>query len=186
MLFRSPHRARYHSSVMDVENLDASQDFSQLPETYTIFILEKDIYARGKPLYAIERMNLDTGEPFGDGEHILYVNGEYRGDTDLGRLMHDFGCAEAGKMNFDLMAERTRYLKESPKGVGEMCKVIEDLVKLERKEALEEGMQKKAIETALIMLEEGEYTLEKISKITRMPLAEIKKLQENARNVQAD
>ena len=33
-----PHRARYHSSVMGVENLDARQDFSKLPDTYTIFI----------------------------------------------------------------------------------------------------------------------------------------------------
>ena len=37
-----PHRARYHSSVLDVENLDAGQDFNQLPDTYTIFIIEND------------------------------------------------------------------------------------------------------------------------------------------------
>ncbi len=30
-------------------------------------------------------------------------------------------------MNFDLMAERTRYLKENPKGVSEMCKALEDM-----------------------------------------------------------
>ena len=29
-----PHRARYHSSVMDVENLDAGQEFEELPDTY--------------------------------------------------------------------------------------------------------------------------------------------------------
>ena len=32
------HRARYHSSVMDVENLNASEDFDLLPDTYTIFV----------------------------------------------------------------------------------------------------------------------------------------------------
>ncbi len=36
-------------------------------------------------------------------------------------------------MNFDLMAERTRYLKENPKGVSEMCKALEDM----RNEAVE-------------------------------------------------
>lgn len=36
-----PHRARYHSSVMDIENLDAGQEFTELPDTYTIFITEK-------------------------------------------------------------------------------------------------------------------------------------------------
>lgn len=116
-----PHRARYHSSVMDVENLDAGQEFSELPDTYTIFIAEKDFYGMGKSVYSIERINLDTGKPFDDGEHILYVNGEYRGDSDIGKLMHDFNCTDADDMNFELMAERTRYLKENPKGVSEIC-----------------------------------------------------------------
>ena len=31
-----PHRARFHSSVMDIENLDAGQEFDQLPDTYKI------------------------------------------------------------------------------------------------------------------------------------------------------
>ena len=57
----NPHRARYHSSVLDVENLDAGQDFDQLLDTYTIFITEKDFYGMGKPVYSIERINLDTG-----------------------------------------------------------------------------------------------------------------------------
>ena len=39
-----PHRARYHSSMMDVENLDEKQDYKELPDTYVIFITEKDYY----------------------------------------------------------------------------------------------------------------------------------------------
>ncbi len=128
-----PHRARYHSSVMDIENLDAGQEFAELPDTYTIFITEKDFYGKGEPVYIVERMNLTTGKNFEDGEHILYVNGEYRGESELGKLMHDFNCMEADYMNFDLMAERTRYLKENPKGVSEMCKALEDM----RNEAVE-------------------------------------------------
>lgn len=48
-----PHRARFHSSVMDIENLHAGQDFSELPDTYTIFITEKDFFGKGKPIYPI-------------------------------------------------------------------------------------------------------------------------------------
>lgn len=79
------------------------------------------------PVYPIERINLATGKFFEDGEHILYVNGEYRGDSAIGKLMHDFNCTRAEDMNFELMADRTRYLKENPKGVQEMCKVMEDM-----------------------------------------------------------
>lgn len=102
-----PYRARYHSSVMDIENLDAGQEFDELPDTYTIFITEKDFYGKGEALYPIERMNLVTGEMFNDGEHILYVNGEYRGDSELGKLMHDFNCTDADDMNYKLLADKT-------------------------------------------------------------------------------
>ena len=104
-------RARYHSSAMDIENLDAGQDFDALPETYTIFITENDVFQAGKAFYPIERMNLATGAPFSDGAHILYVNGAFRDDSDIGKLMHDFGCWNASEMNFDLMKQATRYYK---------------------------------------------------------------------------
>jgi hypothetical protein len=57
----------------------------------------------------------------------LYVNGEYRGEDELGRLMHDFNCNDAADMNYNIMAERTRYLKENQKGVNEMCKAMEEM-----------------------------------------------------------
>ena len=71
-------------------------------------------------------------------------------------------------MNFELMAERTRYLKENPKGVSEMCKVIEDMRKEERKE--------ERIEIAKNMLLDGILSLEKIAEYARLPIDEVKKL----------
>lgn len=163
-----PHRARYHSGVLDIEKLHSGQDFKELPDTYTIFIIEKDFYGKGVPIYPIERMNLVTGNSFEDGEHILYINGEYRGESDIGKLMHDFNCTNANDMNFELLAERTRYFKENPKGVREMCKVMEDM----RYETLKEG----AINSAKRMLEDGALTLEKIAEYAGLSLDEVKKL----------
>ncbi|MDE7318722.1 MAG: Rpn family recombination-promoting nuclease/putative transposase, partial [Lachnospiraceae bacterium] len=151
-----PHRARYHSSVMDIENLHSGQEFIELPDTYTIFIIEKDFYGKGEPVYPIERINLATGQSFEDGEHILYVNGAYRGESNLGKLMHDFNCTKADDMNFELIADRTRYLKENPKGVSEMCRIMEDM----RNESLKEGIREGMKEAALRMLAAGKYALE--------------------------
>ncbi len=158
------HRARYHSSVIDIENLHSGQDFKELPDTYIIFITEKDFYGKGEPMYPIERINLTTGKSFDDGEHILYVNGEYRGESDIGKLMHDFNCTSADDMNFELIAERTRYLKKNPKGVQEMCKIMEDM----RNQSLKE--------VALRMLSAGKYALEEIANISGLSLDEVKKL----------
>ena len=130
-----PHRARYHSSVLDVENLDAGQDYRELPDTYVIFITENDYYGAGHPVYVIRSMNITLNQPFEDGAHILYVNGAYRGDSELGRLMHDFNCTEAADMHYGMLAEKTHYLKESRKGVEAMCKIMEEL----RNQIYEEG-----------------------------------------------
>ena len=80
-------RARYNSSMMDINLLEKGEDFDALPEVWVIFITEKDVMGQGKSLYQIERCILGTGESFQDGSHILYVNGAYRGDTPIGKLM---------------------------------------------------------------------------------------------------
>ena len=133
------HRARYHASSMDIENLDAGQEFEELPDTYTIFITEEDFFAAGKAFYPIERMNLATGNLFEDGSHILYINGSYRDDTEIGKLMHDFSCWNPDEMNYAELQTVTRYYKENPKGVEMMCKAFEDTREQGRAEGRAEG-----------------------------------------------
>jgi hypothetical protein len=162
------HRARYHSSCMDVENLDAGQDFDELPDTYTIFITEHDIFGKGKAVYRIERMNMDTQEMFNDGEHILYVNGQYRDNTDIGKLMHDFSCWDPDEMNYELLRETARYYKENPEGVEIMCRAFE--------ETRNEASLRRAISIAKNMIEKGKYELEEIAEITELPLTKIQEL----------
>ena len=65
--------------------------------------------------------------------------------------MHDFNCTKADDMNFELMSERTRYLKENPKGVSEMCRIMEDM----RNESLNEGIQEEKRMTVIRMLTDG-------------------------------
>ena len=148
------HRARYHASSMDIENLDAGQSFSDLPETFTIFVTEEDYFNRGKPVYPIERMNLATGEPFNDGSHILYVNGKYRDDTAIGKLMHDFSCWDPDDMNYKELKEVTRYYKEDPKGVKIMCRAFEET----REEGRAEGRAEGTLTTLASLFTDGLIT----------------------------
>ena len=138
--------------------IDEKQDYKELPDTYVIFITENDYYKAGEPVYTIQNMNLTLNRPFNDGAHILYVNGEYRDDSEIGRLMHDFNCTSADEMNFELLAERTRYLKENPKGVSEMCKVMEEL----RVESYTEGREEQARMMAQKLYRKG-YSIEEIA-----------------------
>ena len=94
---------------------------------------------------------------------VLYVNGEYRDDSDIGKLMHDFNCTSADDMNFEILAEKPRYLKENPKGVSEMCKVMEDLRDESYAEGHAEGREEQAQMTAKNLYEQG-LTIEQIAR----------------------
>ena len=164
-------RARYNSSMLDTNVLKKGEEFDKLPETFVIFITENDVIGRGLPLYRIERCILETDELFDDGSHILYVNGSYRDDTPLGKLMHDFSCTQPSDMNYGILAERARYFKESKEGVAIMCKAMEDM----RNQTLKDGM----IDVAKRMLADGTLSLEKIAEYSGLSIEEVKTLEEN-------
>ena len=161
-------RARYNSSMMDANLLKKGEDFDKLPETWVIFITENDVMGKGLPLYPVERCFLGTGERFEDGSHILYVNGAYRGDTPIGKLMHDFSCTDAADMYYGTLADRVRFFKESKEGIEIMCRAMEDM----RNQTLKEGM----INVAKKMLEDGTITLEKIAEFVGLSVDEVKKI----------
>ena len=161
-------RARYNSSMMDANLLHKGEKFDELPETYVVFITEHDVIGDGQPLYKIERYISGSNKKFEDGSHILYVNGEYRDETPIGKLMHDFSCTVPDDMYYDELAERVRFFKESKEGVAIMCRAMEDM----RNQAALERV--KAV--VYRMLAAGKYSLEEIADMTELSLDEVKKL----------
>lgn len=168
-------RARFHSSMMDAGLLDRGDDFDSLPETYVVFITERDVIGRGEALYKFERCDLATGESFGDGSHIVYVNGAYRGPTPVGRLMHDFSCTNPADMYYEPLAKRARYFKEE-EGVPEMCREFEQLMEEGRREGRREGRQEGRQSAARKMLAAGKLALEDIAEYASLPLEEVKRM----------
>ncbi len=114
--------------------------------------------------------------------YILYVHGAYRGPTPIGKLMHDFSCTNSADMNYDVLAERVKYFKESKEGVATMCKVMEDMREQSMKEGLAQGMRqgmKQGMkDTALRMLQAGKYALDEIAAISGLSVEEVRKLSE--------
>ncbi|MBQ9885550.1 MAG: PD-(D/E)XK nuclease family transposase [Lachnospiraceae bacterium] len=166
------YRARYHSSALDIENLKEGQDFSELPDTYVIFITEEDIFGLGRPVYPIERVNLATDELFGEGQHILYVNGAYRGDSDIGRLMHDFSCYDPEDMYMDVLADSVRPYKQNTKGADKMSEIVEEIVR----EAVSEAVSEAKIEFAQQLIVMNVLSFEQIAQAAKLSLEEVKEL----------
>ena len=93
-------------------------------------------------------------------------------ESDIGKLMHDFNCTQASDMVFPLMAEKTKQLKENPKGVSEVCKQMEDL----RNESFLEGK----ILTLIDLVIDGSLSIEKAAAKANMTVDEFKEVMDKA------
>ncbi len=114
---------------------------------------------------------------FGDGSHILYVNGKYRGNDEVGKLMHDFSCTDPDDMNYEALAKRARYFKRDEEGVAAMCKMLEDMRNEAAREAAQKAEQNKAKRTAARMIRAGKMPLEDIADYTELPLDTVRELE---------
>lgn len=162
-----PKRARYNSSLMDANAILPGDDAECLPETYVIFITENDVIGNNLPIYHIDRTIKETGKLFDDKAHIIYVNGEIKDDTPLGKLMQDLSCTNPDDMNYQELADRARYFKRDKEGQRIMSGIMEEIVNDEK------------IEAAKRMLEKGKLTLEEISEYLDLPLSVVEKLSNN-------
>ncbi len=183
-------RARFHGSMIDRDLLGKGKDFDELPESFVIFITENDKYARGVPVYHIERrIEEHDNALFGDGLHILYVNGEYQDvETPVGRLMHDFYCTKSEDMYSKVLADEVKYLKETEGGRGRMCRILEEMCEevaeevaketAERveKETAERVAKETAKETARMLLDLNKLSHEEISESTGLPIEVVEEL----------
>ena len=171
-------RARHNSSLLDAHILKPGDNTEDLPDSYVIFITENDVMGKNQAIYHIQRyVETNEGtEVFGDGSHIIYVNGTYRGDDEIGKLMHDFSCTNPDDMNYEALAKKARYFKQNEKGVAAMCKIMEDMRNEAAREAAREAALNNAKETAKRMIERGKISLEEIADY--VPLLSIEELKE--------
>lgn len=125
------------------------------PETYIVFVTEKDVLGQGLPIYHIESRIEGTGKTFKDGQHIIYVNGENKDtSTALGQLMADMQQKDAAKISNKLLADRMDTLKNSV--VFEtMCREANKLVTEIAAEAVADEQEKAIRKLAKVCREFG-------------------------------
>ena len=175
-------RARYNSALMDANALKSGEDFDKLRDAYVIFIAENDVLGGGKEIYEIERtIRQMRGKKFGDGTHIIYVNGATRSETEIGKLVHDLRCRDAAEMHFDVLKKRVSQFKDSEEGRHIMCKAVEEYAERRAAESRAEGEREGKRETmramAKRMLKDGVLALKDVARYTGLSLAQVKKLQ---------
>ena len=124
------------------------QKFKELKDSYVIFIYRYDKFQKGLPIYRIDRHVNETNELFKDGSHIIYVNGNYKGDDEIGRLMADFRESDSEKMNYSILALSVVHFKEGKGGREKMSQIVEEYAK----EYAKECMQVEKVETVSTLM----------------------------------
>ena len=177
-----PKRARYYSGLMDMNTIDPGEDFTNLPESYVVFITRDDVLGYDEPIYHVDRIIQEVNRDFQDGSHIIYVNSNKQDDTELGRLMHDLHCKDSKDIESEVLAKRVFELKETQKGVEIMCREMDQIyvagAKYGKTEGIAEGIAagelKKAKEMALKLYKRGD-SVEKIAEFVEVPVPLVEK-----------
>ena len=180
----SAKRARFYCGALDMHFLDTGEKYEALPEAYVIFITENDVLKKGRPLYNIHRSIDETGEVFGDGSHVVYVNAACQEDTPLGRLMQDLNCKDPSKMHYKELADTVNYFKTTKEGEANMTSVIEMYAKNQAEKAAKKAAAKAAeetahqrnVEVAKKMLAEG-MSIEVTARISKLSEEEVRALE---------
>ena len=151
-----PERARYHSALLDSSTLGKSADFTDLPETYVIFITEGDVLGGGRPLYHIDRTVREMEHaPFGDRAHIIYAVMKNSDDSELGSFLRAFLATEAAQIPDPKLAECMDYFKKSEKGDKQMCEIMERIVREENEKTEKKARWETQRDNVLRMLNKG-------------------------------
>ena len=165
----SPKRARYHSGLIDMNISKKGKSFDYLPESYVIFICNRDILKGDKQIYHISRIIKELGEDFPDQTNIIYVNTSKSSSNDLGKLIEDFYTADPEKMHSKILAKRVSRLKIAEnleKGDEKAMTTYYDRLKRQwKKEGTEEGMAKGMAKGLAEGLEKSEDIMAKLMGI---------------------
>lgn len=108
-----PIKARFHLSKLILQNCgDDPQKLDSLQIRF-ISIADNDIFGASEPLYHAVWRSVDCTLPVDyEDDQIIYVNGAYKGDDDIGKLIHDLNCTAADDMHFPIIADRAKELSK--------------------------------------------------------------------------
>lgn len=153
-------RARFHSAMVDSRMLEATDDFKMLKDSYVIFIYKHDKFRKGLAIYRADRTVLETGKPLNDGSHIIYVNGMYKGNDEIGKLIQDFHAKTSENMNYKELADGVHHFKETEEGRDIVCESVRKYAEQESKKSAEASRIDTLVKSVKNLMETISVTLD--------------------------
>ena len=168
--------------MMDARMLQEGHEFKEIKDSYVIFIYDHDKFRKGLPFYHIQRRVDETGEAFGDGSHIIYVNGRYEGNDDIGRMMRDFHQCRPEQIKSETLSKAVAYYKEK-EGRGAMSEAVrqyameyaKEYAKEYGEEQKQEGIQTGRRTEIYLSVQDGDYSVQRGAEKAGLSLEEFEK-----------
>ncbi|MBR5096987.1 MAG: Rpn family recombination-promoting nuclease/putative transposase, partial [Treponema sp.] len=168
-----PERSRYYQGVIDVDLLKSGEQYKNLKTSFVIFICVDDIFGNGLPKYTFESLCRE--------DHKIKLN-----DRAYKYFFISKNCAklldERQKAFLQMVTEnkasddftdRIKALVADAKRNTQWRKQYMEWEREKtyiREDGIEEGMQRKAVETAKKLLADGKYTAEEMSALLQIPV----------------
>lgn len=176
-----PERARYYQGIMDVDTLKASQQYKEMKDSHVIFICMKNIFKNKLPVYTFENICTEDGKTkLKDRayKHFFIV-------PNCAKLIEDNPLKKfcefliSKKASDDFTGSLSKYVTNA-KHTTEWRR---QYMTWERQRAYDheagfkEGIAKGASETARknaeILIADGRYTMQEVSKLFNIPESEL-------------
>ena len=157
-------RSRYYQSQMDMELLLSGEDYSELPNTYVIFICDFDPFGEEKYRYVFEMQCKESKQTnLEDGRTILFLNTHGKNESEVPKELVTFlryvkaDLAESEEAFDDPYVEQLQKFIRKVKRSREMEErfmIFEEMLKEEHAQGLEEGRREGLVEGCVSTLKE--------------------------------
>ena len=157
-------RSRYYQSQMDRELLLSGEDYSELPNTYVIFICDFDPFGEEKYRYVFEMQCKESKQTnLEDGRIILFLNTHGKNESEVPKELVTFlryvkaDLAESEEAFDDPYVEQLQKFIRKVKRSREMEErfmIFEEMLKEEHAQGLEEGRREGLVEGCVSTLKE--------------------------------
>ncbi len=148
-----PKRVRYYQALSDVKYLESGEDYDQLPELWSIWILPYDPFKANRMIYLVKNVVEDLPEIEYNEDILkifLYTDGILDGNEQLKNLLRyisDSTEENASDNELQQLHDEVQIIKHQ-KDIGVKYMRMVDYIRDEIKQGIEEGI-KENVEAAL-------------------------------------
>jgi predicted transposase/invertase (TIGR01784 family) len=167
-----PKRARYYQSIIDIDNLSKGDNYTKLKDTYIIFLCLEKPFEKDLPVYFFENIcRQDKGIKLNDRTFKVFFNAGCcdKMKTDEEKSFFKFLKGEQADSDFTRNIEEkvawAKANKEWRRQYMTWQQTIDEEKEIAREEGIAEGAQRNAIQNAKLLIADGRYSLEEVSKL---------------------